>query len=395
MPGTPRKTLIDGFTDSLTCAICGRANLTLVHHAQLPDYVTCSTCGSAFVVEEGGDRVMYGKIPESYPGVRRFALRQWAWPEAISRKAAPERTSQQAVEPEAAPLAPPVPAPALDARPIRMMGGFADADLLPEPASPSPEAGIEEEAAIRARLLSVREDDDYITPVPYMPGSRAAPSTPKPAAAPAVAPPKEEPEVVSRPADEPPRGVRYRVVLSGDQLDVPRQACAHDMRTPVRGSITVLGQLASSTPTSRRRSIRLEVPLCADCQRRASARSPDERTARLQAHLISAVVALGAIVGGLALRVVDLQSEPAIGLFFLLTLAVLGYGLTAVLLLGRASRMPLPEDAVYVRTTLIVPPEVEGLATAFECRNPGFAKLFQEANQGNTVGRVVEVRRPE
>jgi hypothetical protein len=167
------------------------------------------------------------------------------------------------------------------------------------------------------------------------------------------------------------------------------------MRTPVRGGITVLGQLASTTPTSRRRSIRLEVPLCADCQRRASARSPEERTARLQAHLVSAVVALGAVVGGLAFRLVDLQTEPAIGLFFLLTLAVLGYGLTAVLLLGRASRSPLPDDAVYVRTTLIVPPEVEGLATAYEWRNPAFARLFQEANPGNTVGKVVEVRRPE
>ncbi|MEX0788532.1 MAG: hypothetical protein WD040_07020 [Anaerolineales bacterium] len=395
MPGTPRKTLIDGFADSLTCAICGQATLMLVHHAQLPDHVTCSNCGSAFVVEDGGDRVMYGKIPESYPVVRRFALRQWAWPEAIARKAAPERTSHQAVENSSGPLAPPAPLASSEAGPGRLMGGFADSDLMPEPASPSPEAGIEEEAAIRARLLSVQEDDDYISPVPYMPGSRPAPSVPKPVEPPAALRPNEEPVVIPQVADEPPRGVRYRVVLSGDELEVPRQVCAHDLRTPVRGSITVFGQLASSTPTSRRRSIRLEVPLCVDCRRRASARSPEETTSRLQAHLISAVVALGAVVSGLALRLVDLQTEPAIGLFFLLTLAVLGYGLTAVLLLGRTSRMPLPEDAVYVRTTLIVPPEVEGLATAFEWRNPGFARLFQEANPGNTVGKVVEVRRPE
>ncbi|MGH2605219.1 MAG: hypothetical protein ACRDG5_01385, partial [Anaerolineales bacterium] len=103
MPGTPRTALEDTYTDNLNCAICGYATLSVSHMPNLPDYVACSNCGAAFVVEEGGDRVLYGKIPAGYPSTQKFALRQWAWIEAVARKAAPERPPPQATTPQIPP----------------------------------------------------------------------------------------------------------------------------------------------------------------------------------------------------------------------------------------------------------------------------------------------------
>ncbi len=87
----PRSRIEDEFLRGRPCAICGASGLKVVRIAGVPDHVSCSGCGSAFVVEDGGERVMYGKIPAEYPLTRRFALRQWAWLEAIERKAQDER----------------------------------------------------------------------------------------------------------------------------------------------------------------------------------------------------------------------------------------------------------------------------------------------------------------
>jgi hypothetical protein len=100
---------------------------------------------------------------------------------------------------------------------------------------------------------------------------------------------------------------------------------------------------------------------------------------------------LGVLIGSIALRLVDLSSDPIAGALILAILASLGYALPLLLLLGRAGRLPLPEDSIYVRTTLLIPRDVEGLATAFEWRNSGFARAFHEANAGDAIGGVVEI----
>jgi hypothetical protein len=69
--------------------------LKVVHLEGFPDYVACSSCGSQFVMEDGGERAMYGSIPEQYPETKRFALRQWAWLEAIEHKAKSERPPKE------------------------------------------------------------------------------------------------------------------------------------------------------------------------------------------------------------------------------------------------------------------------------------------------------------
>lgn len=489
MPGTPRTKLDDTYTGNLTCAICGQPTLSVAHVPNLPDYVACSNCGAAFVVEDGGERVLYGKIPAEYPATRKFALRQWAWIEAVARRAGSERPPAQAttaqVPPE--PAAEPGPGQTAADRPMsrptvpvsrtghepeagpgpgsQPLPAQVDAEASPKPFAPGPPppeaVETSDEAAVRARILQASEDDEPLAAVPYLPGSGASPSrptppaptpstprpaghplpigkpvasaglpqvpafagpptpaaglhaprpmtSPPPAAAPSPAPaapavpvaqpapvapeaPAAPTDLVLRPEDPPP-GMRYRVTLTGRQVVMPSAACAHCMRTPVRGQFTVMARLGRSGRSSRRRTVRVNVPLCEDCRRRASDRGPEERSARLQGTLISAVVGLGAVLAGLALGLVDLGAEPVTGVLTLLLLGFIGYALPALFfLLGRSSRPPT-EDAHYVRSTLIIPSDQEGLSTPFEWRNQGYAGLFSEANTSNVVGNVVPIR---
>jgi hypothetical protein len=127
------------------------------------------------------------------------------------------------------------------------------------------------------------------------------------------------------------------------------------------------------------------------CYRRANARSPEESGAQLQAHLISALIALLLVISALGVRLVNLQEGPGIGALVLLILAVVGYGAPALFLLGRSSRFPPPADSLYVRSTLILRPVTEPAGLSFEWRNQGFAALFHEANNKVVTGPAVQV----
>lgn len=100
---TPRITLNEEYIDGLSCAICGNPNLTINRVEKYPDFVSCDQCGSAFVVENEGSWVMYGKIPADYPLTSQFALRQWTWLDAVAQRAADER---EMVTPSVVPEAP-------------------------------------------------------------------------------------------------------------------------------------------------------------------------------------------------------------------------------------------------------------------------------------------------
>ena len=88
---TPRFSLEDDFVNGIRCAICGNPDLKVSHLEKYPDFVTCDQCGAAFIVENEGSWVMYGKIPADYPQTSQFALRQWTWLDAVAQKAADER----------------------------------------------------------------------------------------------------------------------------------------------------------------------------------------------------------------------------------------------------------------------------------------------------------------
>src|SRR3972149_11807856 len=102
MAGVPRISVEDAFLSGLSGAVCGQSDLYVQHLPSSPDFVTCRACGAAFVVEDAGERVMYGKVPGDYPDTSEFALRQWVWLEAVERRAAAERPAPAIAAPEAA-----------------------------------------------------------------------------------------------------------------------------------------------------------------------------------------------------------------------------------------------------------------------------------------------------
>src|SRR4030065_34934 len=91
MAGLPALTIEDTCVDGMACPICAAMELSVSHIAKFPDFVTCGKCASAFVVEDTGERVMYGRIPSEYPRAVEFALKQWVWLDAVSRRAAEDR----------------------------------------------------------------------------------------------------------------------------------------------------------------------------------------------------------------------------------------------------------------------------------------------------------------
>jgi hypothetical protein len=728
MASTPRRTIDPSYVEGMSCPICGQDGLQLKAMERYPDYVACTSCESQFVLEDDGERVMYGKIPAAYPRTQRFALQQWAWPEAIARRAAEERpavTSQppspiptpptpesdelpdlpdqadtSAVplgtgdeEPEPIPLPPEAPAeqraeppaefdesatmiddaeageaepgalsidesefdlmadagggistddfdtslaapiepaedlppegegepafeleweqtvppgeeapaePAWDEEPAAEAAGFSEADsaeadqapsgatlsgtsegatepeptedwfagepedvaaaeqdqdlldsvfepfapgeqpsapaegaspgpwaqaegggesetsppfaeealdagtpdLLPgetEPAPPMPDwlqtsdeptaepgpepdespgpqredlldsiwgdeqettpedrtgpdvasglgigalgaldAAEEEEPAEEPALTSdLWGDSDAAAPsfedesmlgepepgrvAPFemeeepeagaldQPVEETGPSQEEiaemywtgevhekePAAEEAAAAPTDEGEQVGLEPNEPEPGIRYRVVTQTSQAVMPDDMCAHCNQSPTVSRLPIAATVFQGSGLGERQTITYRVPLCASCTERAHARSEEQQTARLQAHLISILVAMILVVGALGFRVVTFQDSIGFDLAILLLLAAMGYIVPAAFLLIRASRFPQPEDSKYVESTLRVPADTEGTETAFEWRNQTYARDFVAANQEQAVSGAMKVRERE
>ncbi len=447
-----RLELEDSFASTLSCTICGASALSVVHLKAFPDYVTCAACGSAFVMEAGGERVMYGSISPDYPETRDFALKQWTSPEAIGALAEAERPGSQSANhggpqealrslnpaADAAPAAPVVaqPAeaqavsaaeakPAAQAEPISEAGPTEGAGGTAEVEAPEHELAEPEPAA---------EPFDWPAPTseelePSEPRSADAPFTwppaaaePEPAMALEPATPREpaaefEPTLDSRTAEtaadeaeptpapeaeaaqpppfeeslEPTPGRRFRVRYLGTDAQIPSGACAHCLRGSPKRTLVAIGAAIGTGGQPKRQAFTL--PLCSDCYRRARARSEEERGARLMAHLTSILVAVVVMVGALALGVVPLDS-PLIAIALLGVLAIGGYGIPAWLLLGRAALFPKPEDALFVRSTVLVSAHPQAGETLFDWRSPGFASHFQQANAGECGATIFEVADP-
>jgi hypothetical protein len=166
MASTPRRSIDPAYLQDMSCPICGQDTLQLKSMEHYPDYITCSRCESQFVLEDDGDRVMYGKIPASYPRTSRFALQQWVWPEAIARRATEERPAAQGtlsttVSP-VEPAAPPAPTGAetpVSSDAEQPEGSQAETDL--QPGGPSSD---DEGQADEADGLMAVPDDATIKP---------------------------------------------------------------------------------------------------------------------------------------------------------------------------------------------------------------------------------------
>jgi hypothetical protein len=446
MPTTPRISIDDATLPSQACAICGERTLRVAHVERLPDYVACGHCGSIFVMEDGGDRVMYGKIPAEYPQTSSFALRQWLTTEEVQERATAERGIPAAPQAEAVmdqpdltaaepeeltevpgqmgEAEPAVQAPMIESQPEEtaekpgepaarfqaLLRSYEEApqSTIPDEGEAAAE-GFGEEApwAKLAQEFEIPEPD--VTPAPG-----AAPEfeldvippvVPPPAVRPAERPAQTGP-AVSEPIPqemapaaptgegrvgegaEPAAGTRFQVRIKGYRLRIPKNTCAHCLRIPASRTLTVL---APAPPGSQRQVVRLNAPLCFDCFRRANARSSEASSARLQAHLISALIAMFLVVFALAVHLVNLGESPGLGILLLLILAVVGYGVPAFFLLGRSGRFPPPDDALFVRSTLVVSPEADPPGMTFSWRNQGFAELFHEANNKATEGPVLEI----
>jgi hypothetical protein len=408
MSSSPRVTIDDSYTVGLSCAICGSPELFVQHLPNYPDFVTCSQCGSAFVVEDGGERVLYGNIASDYPRTAEFALKQWVWLEAVERRAAEERPTPPSEEPVASMRSSDLPAqveaepaeaepqeePDLDWLESRLKSGGMPAGV-PIPTEPEPfhpearQVPLSSDTGPTEDSLPawLREEE------PARAAPPPAPSTParlRSIAAPPEAPPSParvepaSPAAAPASAKEPPPGQRYRVVVRGDRVLMPVNACAHCRRTPAPDRLPIPGSLPRPGSPGQRRPTTFQVPLCRDCSLRSRQRSAEQRGAALMGHLTGALVGLVLVVAALAANLLPFGSGLLVGLAATGGAWLAGYLVTAALLVPRARRAPPPEDAAYVLTTLRVSPESPIGQTAFEFRQRETALGFQQAN-GNAV----------
>jgi hypothetical protein len=194
-----------------------------------------------------------------------------------------------------------------------------------------------------------------------------------------------------RPTDPPP-GFRHRVVVGGDHVVFPGGECVHCGRTPVKGQLAIAGTLPAGQGMGDRKPTRFQVPLCGECRDRATSLSEDAKSARLQSLLFALIIGMAFVVGSLAFGLVTPGDMQLIDWFILLILFIVGFAGSAILLLSRLSNYPPPLDAAYVRTTLLIPSETQGLETAFEWRNQDYAQRFYEANESDALGNVTRVK---
>ena len=445
MASTPQQNLPDNFAAGRACAVCGAPALRVAHLKSFPDYVACGHCKASFVAEADGDRVLYGNIPESFPAARTAALRKWmtlAEVEAVASRErpapAPPRPASVPVPPEpafdreaslraAAAASVPIPTePEIERAPLRgvLLRQEDEIEAEEEPLLEDEEKEVEAapgEAPLGrlSRLMAGAREPEPVTDwAPSLVPDRkpaeapAPPVVPPPAAASAAAvgavsqtaakagappkaaaPAKPTAKRDAPPAADPPPGQRYRVALNSDQVTFPMQSCAHCMTSPAPKRLTIVGTSPQGQAVGQRKISRYTLPLCRSCYRRATARTPQEKNARLNAHLISALIALALLVAALAVPgLIDIQGNVGLAGILILILLVVGYALPAAILLGRAGRFPPTADARYVRTTLLIPESSQGLESAFEWRNQRYAEEFHQANHQHVLAGVVAIK---
>jgi hypothetical protein len=358
------------------CAICDTAALKVVHLEDYADYVICEACGSSFVMDEGGERVLYGKVSDQYPQTEKAVLKVWTDLEAVERLASKER-KERALPPS--------------------MFSLEEDDYSEEAAADDDESA--EEVSGEADWLDLSRlkalDELYSGDVAAETRGKDTVSAVKQQDRTQIKEqPTQEPQPVSEVAEPPPQD-RYRVIIKGDRVYFPMKACAHCMKTPATRNFSVVGSLPVSVETTRRRRASFRLPLCVACHSKLSERSGAQKSAQIQVHLTSALVALGLLIIALGLEIVDLSGNISRQLLMLAALGVLGYFLPLVVLLPRIKRVGRLLETQLVLTTLqIQPPEEEAPNTVFDFRNREYAELFLSANKESATGKAEVIRIP-
>jgi ribosomal protein S27E len=358
------------------CAICATAALTVVHLTDYADYVICEVCGSSFVMDEGGERVLYGKVSDQYPQTEKAVLKVWTDLEAVEQLASTERKEES--------LPPSMFSLVEEDYPEKAAAGDGE----------SSEAAQEEEDWVDLSRLNALDEL-------YPSGLTAATSDKEPDSAAVkqeeiqtAEQPMQDPQLVSEVVEIPPQDW-YRVVITGDRVYFPVKACAHCMTEPATHKYSVVGSLPVSVETASRRRASFRLPLCEECHSKLNERSNAQKSAQLQVHLTSALVALGLLILTLGLEIVDLSGNISLELLILAAIGGLGYILPLTLLLPRTKRVGLLLETQMVRTTLqIQPPEEEVPNTSFDFRNRDYAELFLNANKDAATGKaeVIEIQ---
>jgi transposase-like protein len=334
----PRAVVEDAFAADRLCPICESQTLAVTHLEDLPDYVGCSTCGSAFVLDALTETALYGSISADYPETRDFALKRWVDLEAVRIKAAAERTPtglQSATPPFGIP---------------ESTGEQLDAEATPSPPTdPGPE-----------------------------PDTEAPPRQPS-----AVDLPESMPAATDEGPIEPEPGLRYRVIVADTEPIMPSDHCAHCYRAAAPRRIEISGDYEGAVP--------FQTPLCQDCYRRSTAKTEEERTAGLIAHLSAALIAAVLIVLALASGLIDLRGSLLVALLLTVILGALGYGIPARILLSRQRGYPAPADSLYVRSTMLVQPRPDSGKLAFSWRNARYAERFRDVNPETAEQQVTKV----
>ncbi|MEE8121890.1 MAG: hypothetical protein V3T55_10195, partial [Anaerolineales bacterium] len=248
-------------------------------------------------------------------------------------------------------------------------------------------AGEPESFASRIESLGQIPPTD-LEPIEKTPSKREVPSQVLDAADAEVVP---EEEVVRLDTDPPP-GHRHRVVIRGEKAVFPGGDCAHCGRTPVKGHLAVVGSLPDGQNITQRKPATFKIPLCAECRKRAGQLSEEAKEARLQAHLLSGIGGMLLVVGALALGIIKPADLRVYDILILAILLIVGYTGPALFLLGRVGKYPAAASAAYIRSTLLIPRETQGLETAFEWRNGEYAESFFEANEALTLGKLSRIK---
>jgi hypothetical protein len=385
----------------ISAGILGGIGLELTEDQALPEIADAQSEGILSESDDTWDE----PIKQEFPDADEIPLPDWAQPADESVEPSLERFAQEIEtpldnlpppeEPEedflsnlrqsaGVPLeSEPIPDLPISEVPLESQPIFpplADADAV--------ESAVEPESfASRIESLSQTPPTD-LEPIEKTP---IEPEAPSPELDVAIAAAVVEEEVALLDTD-PPQGHRYRVVIRGDKAVFPGGDCAHCGRTPVKGNLTVVGSLPDGQNITQRKPTTFNIPLCGECRKRAGQLSEEAKEARLQAHLLSAIGGMLLVVGSLALGIIKPADLQFFDILILAILFIVGYTLPALFLLGRVGKHPPPASASYVRSTLLVPKETQGLETAFEWRNSEYAERFFEANKDHTYGKLSKIK---
>lgn len=399
MSHKPISSLSDDSFEGQPCSICGYPSLKVIHISTFPDYIECPRCGSAFILAEDHEHVLFGKINPAYPDTRAAALKQWTILDDVLKTAIPERPVEESVSPDAENADPGE--PSQYASDTSSLASLWKAEPLPDPRELIQEDEIVEKiksqpAVDQPQQASTKSTAPNLerTPVflPQLNEAQPVPDdTPDSSLIEETTANDKEPDPANE-AREPEPGKRQRVVLSGSQIRFPYKVCSHCMTSPASSSLTMTAFLPDSQDPSQRVPTQIRIPLCSTCRKRASAQSEQEKKARSKAFMFSA--SSGLLLIFLLLLTGLLRASGVnvlLGIFLIIITATVGFSVPLLILLERTNRIPPPEDAFFVLSTLYLPPSPPQEMTVFDWRNPGYAELFHLANRSVTVKTVHEV----